>query len=231
MRRFNLLAVILAVGMAACGFFIYLGISKFSDKDRCVTVKGLSEREVLANRVTWPMSITVSGDAIAPLYEQMSNKQEAVVQFLTENGITDDEISISSPNVTDNWESDYEEAIKKNKARWVVSTDITITTKNVKKVSKLLSKQLELRKRGIDVSTSEYAINYDYVDLAELKPAMVEEATKNARKVAEKFAEDANCELGSIMSATQGQFSIDETYYRPQYKNIRVVTTISYYLK
>lgn len=231
MKRSILFPIITAIGIAACGFFIYLGISKFSDKDRCVTVKGLSEREVLANRVTWPMSITVSGETLDPLYEQLENKQKAVVEFLKENGIKEDEISISSLDITDNWAFNYEDCIKKNYFRYNVKSDVTINTKNVAKVNQLLSKELELRKRGIDVSTSDYALQYDYVDLSDIKPEMVEEATKNARKVAEKFAEDADCKLGSIMSASQGQFTIDDTYYRPQYKNIRVVTTISYYLK
>lgn len=230
MKRF-IFPLLTALGIAACGFFIYLGIAKFADKDRCVTVKGLSEREVLANRVTWPMSVSVSGMQLDPLYGQLEEKQNEVIKFLKDNGINEDEITVSSPDITDYYQFQYEECIKKNWFRYTVKSDVTVTTGNVKKVMSLLKKQLELRQKGIDVSTEDYSLQYEYVDLTSVKPEMVEEATKDARKVAEKFAKDANCSLGSIMNATQGQFTIEDNYHRPQYKNIRVVTTISYYLK
>jgi hypothetical protein len=60
---------------------------------------------------------------------------------------------------------------------------------------------------------------------------MVEEATKNAREVAEKFATDSNSKLGKIKKARQGQFSIsNRDKNTPYIKNVRVVSTIEYYL-
>ena len=94
-----------------------------------------------------------------------------------------------------------------------------------------MNRQSDLLKHGVCVKTKDYEVRYELIGLPDLKPAMVEEATKDARRVAEKFAQDANCSLGSICKATQGQFSVEEDYYRPQYKTVRVVTYISYYLK
>lgn len=224
-------AAIMATGIALSGYFVYLGISKYTEKDRCVTVKGLSERVVLANSVTWPMSVSVEGNDLAALYAEVDAKKEKVISFLKLNKIDEAEIFASAPSTNDRWEYNYEETVKKNKPRYGVSIDLTVNTHNTKRVMKLLSKMSELLKSGIDISTESYSIHYDYDDLASLKPEMVEEATKNARKVAEKFAEDAGCKLGSIVNATQGLFSIDEEYYKPQYKRIRVVTTVAYNLK
>ena len=65
----------------------------------------------------------------------------------------------------------------------------------------------------------------------ELKPVMIEEATKNARAVAEKFARDSNSKLGKIKSASQGEFSIeDRDINTPYIKQVRVVSTVEYYL-
>ena len=59
-----------------------------------------------------------------------------------------------------------------------------------------------------------------------------EEATKNARAAAEKFAKDSDSSLGKIRNASQGQFSIsDRDANTPYIKSIRVVTTVNYYLK
>ena len=58
-----------------------------------------------------------------------------------------------------------------------------------------------------------------------------EEATRNAREVANKFAQDSGSELGGIKNANQGQFSIDSEETTPQINKIRVVTTVDYILK
>lgn len=221
-------AVVLALGLSLSGYFIYQGISKYSEKDRCVTVKGLSEREVLANRVTWPMSIELQGNNLDELLTSLSMKKDTVLEFLKENGLNDKELTVSSPNITDR--NDFEDR-KKYKERYAVTVDITVNSSKVEKVLELKNQEMDLLKKGVRISSEEYRTEYDYVGLSDLKPEMVEEATKGARAVALKFAEDAGCELGSIRDATQGQFSIDAEYYRPQYKQIRVVTTISYYLK
>ena len=61
---------------------------------------------------------------------------------------------------------------------------------------------------------------------------MIAEATRNARAAARKFADDSDSRLGKIKTAQQGQFSIeDRDQYTPYMKNIRVVTTVEYYLK
>lgn len=61
---------------------------------------------------------------------------------------------------------------------------------------------------------------------------MIEEATKNARNAAEKFAIDSNSKLGKIKRANQGQFTIsDRDPNTPYIKTIRVVTTVDYYLE
>ena len=55
MNNFRIEAIILAIGLLLLGVFIEKGFSKFVEKDRSVTVKGLAEIEVPANKVTWPL--------------------------------------------------------------------------------------------------------------------------------------------------------------------------------
>jgi hypothetical protein len=60
---------------------------------------------------------------------------------------------------------------------------------------------------------------------------MVEEATRKAREVAQKFAADSDSRLGKIRRASQGQFSIsDRDKNTPYIKKVRVVSTVEYYL-
>ncbi len=60
---------------------------------------------------------------------------------------------------------------------------------------------------------------------------MIEEATRKAREVAQKFAQDSDSQLGKIRKASQGQFSIrPRDKNNPHIKKVRVVSTIEYYL-
>jgi hypothetical protein len=75
------------------------------------------------------------------------------------------------------------------------------------------------------------AVQYLFTRLNEVKPAMIEEATRQAREVAVKFAADSNSKLGKIRQATQGQFTIEpRDTNNPHIKNVRVVSTVEYYL-
>jgi hypothetical protein len=118
--------------------------------------------------------------------------------------------------------------------RYNATSVVTVTSKDVAKVRKLMTEQAELLKQGIAIAGGDYRYNvvYEFTGLNQIKPRMIEEATKNARTAADKFARDSDSELGKIRDASQGQFTItDRDANTPFIKNVRVVTTINYYLK
>jgi hypothetical protein len=97
-----------------------------------------------------------------------------------------------------------------------------------------MEKQGELLKHGIAFSGSDYQYRtiYSFNGLNEIKPAMIDEATKNARTAAEKFAKDSDSKLGKIKTATQGVFSIENRDENTPYiKKVRVVTNVQYFLE
>lgn len=232
MKNWKIEALILAIGMAVLGGQIEDGINDFVAKDRVVTVKGLAEMEVPADKVTWPLMYKEVGNDLSTLYNRISNTNKAIVDFLKQKGIAEDEISINAPEIIDMQAERY---VGENKNyRYNVTTVITVTSKKVDLVRSLISEQGELLKQGIAITGGDYRYNiqYDYTSLNEIKPQMIEEATKNAREAAEKFAKDSDSELGKIKRATQGQFSIDNRDANTPYiKRIRVVTTVEYSLE
>lgn len=222
-------AVILAAGIACCGAFMYKGVTKYAEKDRCVTVKGLSEREVLADQVHWPIDISLEGNYLRDMELALYDQKDTLVAFLREKGIPEECISVGSLSTTDNWS--YDEGRKRYPNQYNVSLEVSVNSHDVALVKKVKNNLSEVIKKGVAVDNRYNSMTYELTNLPGIKPEMVEEATKDARRVAEKFAEDAECDLGSIVNATQGQFTIDDIYYKPEYKKVRVVTTISYYLK
>ena len=232
MKNWKTEAIILAVGLVVLGAQIESGINNFVDKDRVVTVKGLAEMEVPANKVTWPLMYKEVGNDLSTLYNKISNTNKTIVDFLKKKGITENEISINAPEIIDMQAERYNN--NPTPYRYNVTTVITVTSGKVDLVRSLISEQGELLKQGIAITGGDYRYNiqYDYTSLNEIKPQMIEEATKNAREAAQKFAKDSDSELGKIKRASQGQFSInDRDANTPYLKRIRVVTTIDYLLE
>ena len=224
---------IVACGLSVLAMGIHSGIVDFKDRDRIVTVKGLSEREVKADKVTWPLVYKELGNDPSVMYSLLEQKNRVVVNFLKNGGISEDEISVNPPTISDRQADNYGNEIMN--CRYKATSVITVTSANVDKVRSLMRRQAELMKQGIAIVSEEYGnntISYEFTQLNEVKPAMVEEATKNARLTAEKFAADSGSGLGEIRSATQGQFSIENRDANTPYiKRVRVVNTIVYMLK
>ncbi len=220
-------AALVAAGIFFLGGFIKSGIDNMAFRDRQVTVKGLAEREVEANRVTWPIQFSVAGNDLLSLYDQVTRYNEKIVTFLTTNGIDKNEISINPPDTYNATTNQYSSG--NFKYNYSLTCNVTVTTSKVAKVRELLDRQAELLKEGIPYSNS--YINYEYTALNDIKPTMIAEATKNARDAAARFAEDSGSKVGKMKTASQGQFSIEDQSATPFLKKVRVVTTIVYYLE
>ena len=232
MKRFIVEAIIIALGLTLLGINIKSGIEKFSNKDRKVTVKGLAEREVMANKITWPIVCKELGDYLPNLYNNINSTNTAIIDFLKKNGISENEISINPPKVIDINSNIYSNNTRGY--RYNITSVITVTSSQVTKVREIISKQGELLKQGIAIVEGDYdnRISYEYTDFSAIKPEMMKEAIANAQKTAKQFAENSESKLGKIQTASQGQFSIqDRDTNTPYIKDIRVVTTVTYSLE
>ncbi len=224
-------AAIIAVGIVVLGFCLKGGIDNFVNKDRRVTVKGLSEREVEANKVTWPIVTKETGNDLQALYTTTNRKVAAVKRFLTDNGLKNSEITVNAPTVADYLsQSSYSQDTK---FRYTMSSSITVVSTNVSLVRSIIEKQGDLLEQGVAIIGGwETPVTYEYTDFQKMKPEMMAEAIQNAQKTAEQFAENSKSDLNKIVSADQGQFSIeDRDDNTPNIKKVRVVTTITYSLK
>ena len=225
-------AAILAVSIAFLGLCIKWGIDDFANKDRNVTVKGLAEKEVEADKVTWPIPTKELGNDLPELYQRINTTTAKVKAFLKQHGIKDDEINVNAPVVIDLNADQYS---NNNRGfRYNITSTITVTSQNVKLVRSIMAKQGELLKQGVAVLDGGYEnrITYEYVGFKKMKPQMMQEAIKNAEATAQEFATNSNSKLNKTTKADQGQFSIDDRDANTPYiKKVRVVTTITYSLK
>lgn len=225
-------ALLVGLGIFGAGWMMKAGIDNFSNRDRVVTTRGLCEKEVKANKVTWPIVTKELGNDLPAIYQKIESSNAAILAFLKSNGISEDEISVNAPQVYDQAAERY--GNQNVTYRYSVTNVVVVTSEKVEQVRNLIKKQTDLMKQGVAIVAGDYnyTTRYEYTDLNSIKPEMVAEATANAREAADKFATDSHSDLGKIKTASQGQFSIeDRDQYTPYIKTVRVVTSITYYLE
>ncbi|GLS82630.1 SIMPL domain-containing protein [Paraferrimonas haliotis] len=227
-----LLGGAIAIGLLGAAFIVSNGLLDIQNLQRQVTVKGLAEREVLADTAIWPISYTEAGNDLEQLVLRTERNNQIIQNLLLEIGFEPSEISLSLPTIQDNQAQGY---VDPNlKFRYSALASVTLYTSQVNLLLKNRNRLLELGAKGIAISgENDYRnkLEYLFTDLNSIKPAMIEQATKNARQVALKFASDSDSQLGKIKTASQGQFSINaRDSNTPHIKKIRVVSTITYYL-
>jgi len=225
-------AALIALGIICLGWSIKAGIDNFANKDRKVNVKGLAEREVEADKVTWPIVSKELGNDLPELYNKIGVTQGKIKAFLLRNGIKEAELTVNAPQVLDLNAREYGE--RNQPYRYIVTSVITVTSQNVKQVRSIIAKQGDLLKEGVAIVDGGYEnpVKYEYISFKEMKPKMMQEAIENAEKTAQQFAENSHSQLNKIVSADQGQFSIENRDENTPYiKKVRVVTTVTYSLK
>ena len=218
-------SALIALGIVILGLCVKWGIDDFTNKDRKVVVKGLSEKEVDADKVTWPIVSKELGNDLPDLYHRIAVTQASIKRFLKAGGVADSEITVNAPVVIDLNADQYSD----NR-----TSIITVTSRNVAQVRNLIARQGELLKDGIAIVSGDYEnrIRYEYVSFKAMKPKMMQEAIANAETTAQQFANSSKSKLGKIVSADQGQFSIeDRDQNTPYIKKVRVVSTVTYALK
>lgn len=226
----GVLGVLLALGLFLGGMQLTEAVKAWKQADRVVSVKGLAERDVKVDLVLWPLSYSVAADSLDELHTGLRAAEGKIRDFLLARGFTEAEISTTAPQVVDRWEHVYGET--RPLYRYTGESVVLVRTGQVDRVKEVMPQIDELVKEDVLLSRSyEHQPQYIFTRLNDIKPEMIAEATREARKAAMQFAEDSGSTVGKIRSAQQGYFTIEDLdRYTPDIKRVRVVTTIEYYL-
>ncbi|MFH1940921.1 MAG: SIMPL domain-containing protein [bacterium] len=225
--------LIVGVGIAVAGLSIGIGFYQGRATDRYVTVKGLAEHEVNADLAIWPITFNVAENDLTVLQKGIDNSRRTITNFLLESGFQKEDISYSAPKITDTQAEQQYGTQRQNPYRYIAQATVTTRSKNVQLVKQTMESSGELVGKGVVLAAQswENPTEFLFTALNDIKPQMIEEATKNAREAAEKFAKDSGSKVGKIRNATQGYFSIeDRDRNSPDLKIVRVVTTVQYFL-
>lgn len=246
-RTSYFIALILAVGIALAGFFVAHGLLGMKQAERIVTVKGLSEREVTSDLALWNLGFTVTGSDLATTQNDLAKQADALTRFLVSSGLSADEISQGALKITDRQANPYNSNAEGG-MRYILSTQLKLRSTNIEAVLKA-SRSIGdvVRESGVVLGAPEQYgcdLRLVFTGLNGIKPEMIAEATKDARRAAEQFAQDSGVQVGAIKTASQGYFSIsardggDEAgsgsaaceAETSVVKKVRVVTNVTYFL-
>lgn len=229
-RRWLASSAIVAGGLIVGGFLLGDGLVRAKQADRAVTVRGLSEREVMADLATWTISYSSTATDLATAQAGVDRDTASIEAFFRDLGFPADAVEPTGVNVsyfTDN----------QGIGRYTVRQRMSLRTNDIERAQNAVKRQAELVRRGVVLEDGS-GMAYTFTELDAVKPAMIAEATKDARAAAEQFAEDSGANVGSIRQATQGYFSIEardgETagwgVSDSPHKKVRVVTTVDFSL-
>lgn len=236
-----MIAIVLAGGFALGGYFIGNGVYQSMAK-RTVTVKGLAEKDVVADMAIWNIKISRVGGDLTALQSGVDSDLNKIKSFLKNAGFSVDEIQNLRIQVRDKFAgySDAELKSQKNEGRYVIETGVMVRSNNVNLIDSVSRRLGELVRQGITITEDYSGPIYIFNGLNDIKISMIEQATRNATDAGRQFAKDANARLGKIQSANQGIFSIESRDPIDQWSNnekqsinkkVRVVSTITFYLR
>lgn len=229
-RRWLASAGVLAIGLVAGGYLLGDGLTRAKQADRAVTVRGLAEREVMADLATWTLSYSSSAPDLSSAQAGADRDTASIRRYFKDLGFPEAALQPTGVNV-----SSY---TNNGVPTFTVRQRMTLRSEDIKRAQDAVKRQFELVRRGVALEEGS-AMAYTFTRLNDIKPEMVAEATKDARASAEQFAKDSGTSVGSIRNATQGYFSIEARdgdgggwgVSDTPYKKVRVVTTVDFYLR
>lgn len=224
-------AGILAVGMIAGGYLLGDGLRRSREADRAVTVRGLAERDVTADLATWTIAYSATAPDLASAQASVDNDSKQIRAFFGELGFPADALQPTGVNVTTMTDNGV--------TSFTVRQRMALRTTDIRRAQDAVRRQFDLVRRGVMLEEGS-GMAYTFTGLNAIKPQMVAEATKDARRSAEQFAKDSGTSVGGIKNATQGYFEVTARdgdsgggwgVSDSPYKKVRVVTTIDFYLR
>ncbi len=234
-RRWLASAGVIALGMTIGGYLLGNGLVRAREADRSVTVRGLAERDVTADLATWTLAYSSTAEDLATAQGSVDRDSASIKAFFGELGFPADALQPTGVNV-----SQYSD---NGVPKFTVRQRMSLRTNDITRAQNAARRQFELVRRGVVLEDGS-GISFAFTKLNTIKPAMIAQATKDARSSAEQFARDSGTSVGSIKSASQGYFSIaardgasedgESGGYSAAdspYKKVRVVTTIDFYLR
>ena len=230
----TLAALLMGLGLVLSGWGIGEGLQQFRTGDRSVTIKGLAERSVDSDYATWSLTFRRAGDDFGDVQRSLAADRARVANFLQSSGFSEQEVEVRPLQVQDVFAREY--APGNHPFRYTGSGQVIVKSPRVALVETAALAVDPLVEAGIELEGGS-GPRYQLRGFNDIKPALLADATRNARQQAIDFAAEAGAELGALKEANQGVIRItgddgsDWDDGSSRTKRLRVVSTFIYALR
>lgn len=188
-----------------------IGSRAFLDRyksSEIIYVTGLGSEDFVSDLIVWQGSFSRKSTLLKDAYKEIDSDMNEIKSYLINKGISEEEIVFSSVNINREYDYYYDDNGRSRSvfSGYNLTQNVQIESKNVDMIESISREVTELINAGIEFYS--YPPSYYYTKLAELKLEMIAKATDDARRRAEKIAENSGSEIGSLKSATMGVFQI-----------------------
>lgn len=204
MLRTIVFSVALVVAAAILGY----QVKQVGGGRETISVKGLAEKPVKADRAEWRVVIQVRGDTIPDALASLRKERPQLDAFLARSGFDKEALSDSNESV----EPNYEQVEGRNgnmrsvQQGHIARQTLTINTADIAKIQAASRAMVQFEAEGHSVHYGEP--QYLVSNLEEVKMSLIAAAMQNSRARAGEFAKSGDVEVGRMRSASQGAFYI-----------------------
>ena len=200
--------VIFSIALVIAASVLGYQVKQVGGGRESISVKGLAEKPIKADRAEWTVSLQVQGATIAEALTKLRKERPALDQFLSTAGFTAEALTESNESV----EPNFEEVEGRNgnlrsvQVGHLARQSITINTTDLPRIIAAARGVVQFQADG-------HAVNYgppQYLvsNLEEVKMSLIGAAMQNSRVRAAEFAKNGDVEVGAMRSASQGAFYI-----------------------
>jgi hypothetical protein len=204
MLRTIIFSIALVVAASVLGY----QVKQVGGGRETISVKGLAEKPIKADRAEWRVQIQVKGDSNSDALARLRRERPRLDEFLAKAGFDGAAISESNESV----EPNYEQVEGRNgnlravQQGNIARQSLTISTTDIERVIAASKAIVQFEADGHPVSYGEP--QYLVSNLEEVKMSLIAAAMQNSRTRAAEFAKNGDVEVGRMRSASQGAFYI-----------------------
>lgn len=204
-----IISIVLGSALICSAWLLMKGGINFRNGSSKIKVTGMAEKQITSDLIVWYITLKGTGEKRSQAYHSFKETESKVYKFLTDNGIKKEWIERNSPDANEVTESVYNDQthnwVTVNRG-YAVSGQLTVRTKDMKKVEDVYQLLPELYNEGLDFSST--APMYYYTKLNDLKMEMLNKASANAYERAKTIATGSNASVGNLLESSMGVFQI-----------------------
>jgi hypothetical protein len=193
----------LAVGIVIAGLVGASAVRSIRRAGDEITVTGSAKRAIRADYAIWRPSVAAQNLSVTEAYKEVQSNMARVAAFLKAQGVPDSAVTVS-PVETSTIDAYGDGARRPPMYR--VSQTVGIRLADVDAMARLAQAAASLASEGVPLTGT--SPEYLYTKLADVRIAMLGDATKDARARAAEIAKNVDVKLGNVRSVRLGVFQI-----------------------